>query len=226
VPALRLLSQQLVELRADQEDRRRDEDVRREHEQPAEAPDRSLEICDVGDPELGDSRGVDPQPVIVQTRARANRHAEGGGSATVSMSSLGFNERRATAPFSQSNYNHLYRNPEALHNGYRGATVGGAGALNASASWKVVLTPGTYSLDLIYVAYSDAGIMIWTLDAANLGNVDGYSPGAAFNTTASLPSFTVTTGGVKTLTVTMSTKNTASSGYDAYLEAIQLRRLS
>jgi hypothetical protein len=44
-----------------------------------------------------------------------------------------------------------------------------------------------------------------------MGNLDAYDGGGAFNRTASLPPLDVTAGGVKTLTVTMSTKNAASS---------------
>lgn len=53
--------------------------------------------------------------------------------------------------------------------------------------------------------------MSWTLDGTAMGNVDAYDGGGAFNRTASLPPLDVTAGGVNTLTVTMSTKNAASS---------------
>jgi hypothetical protein len=121
-------------------------------------------------------------------------------------------------PTSQSNFDRLIRNGMALHNGYRAGE-------GASATWKVVLTPGTYVLDLIYVAYFDAGIMTWAIDGATIGEVDGYSPVGEFDSQASLPSFTVTSGGPKSLTMTVASHNAASSGAWAYLEAMQLRRV-
>jgi hypothetical protein len=125
-------------------------------------------------------------------------------------------------PFSQTSFGQLFSNGAAYHGGYRGTS----GAAGATASWKVSLAPGTYVLDLIYVAWPDAGIMSWAVDGSAIGAVDGYDAVGAFNRTASLPGFVVTTAAVKTLTVTMATKNAASPEYRAYLVAMQLRRVA
>jgi hypothetical protein len=125
-------------------------------------------------------------------------------------------------PFSETGFDRLYHNGFAYHNGYRGA----AGAVGATASWKVALAPGTYALDLLYVAWPDAGIMSWSLDGSPIGSVDGYDAAGEFNRAASLPGIVVTGADVKTLTVTMATRNDASAEYAAYIEAMQLRRVS
>jgi hypothetical protein len=125
-------------------------------------------------------------------------------------------------PFSQTNFGQLFANGAAYHNGYRGTS----GVAGATASWKVALAAGTYVLDLIYVAWPDAGIMSWAVDGSAIGTVDGYDAVGAFNRTATLPGFVVTTAAVKTLAVTMATKNAASPEYRAYLVAMQLRRVA
>jgi hypothetical protein len=125
-------------------------------------------------------------------------------------------------PASQSNFDTLYFNGSAYNGGYRSGP--GNGVQDQSASWKVVLAAGTYSLDLIYVAWDDAGVMTWSLDDNAIGTVDGY--GGQYNSQATLGNIVVAEAGVKTLTVKVSSKADASQGFNAYLQAIQLRRTS
>jgi hypothetical protein len=125
-------------------------------------------------------------------------------------------------PASQSNFDTLYFSGSAYNGGYRSGP--GNGVQDQSASWKVVLAAGTYSLDLIYVAWSDAGVMTWSLDDNAIGTVDGY--GGQYNSRATLENIVVAEAGVKTLTVKVSSKADASQGFNAYLQAIQLRRTS
>ena len=125
-------------------------------------------------------------------------------------------------PASQSNFDTLYFSGSAYNGGYRSGP--GNGVQDQSASWKVVLAAGTYSLDLIYVAWSDAGVMTWSLDDNAIGTVDGY--GNQYNSQATLGNIVVAEAGVKTLTVKVSSKADASQGFNAYLQAIQLRRTS
>jgi hypothetical protein len=123
-------------------------------------------------------------------------------------------------PFSQEHFGILYRNGFAIHNGYRASN----GDVDATASWKVVLSPGTYSLDLLYVAWPDAGVMSWTLNGDDIGNIDGYDAGGQFDQIASLDGIHVGDGDVQTLTVKIASKSPGSSGYAAYLQGLQLRR--
>jgi hypothetical protein len=125
-------------------------------------------------------------------------------------------------PASQSNFDTLYFTGSAYNGGYRSGP--GNGVQDQSASWKVVLAAGTYSLDLIYVAWSDAGVMTWSLDDNAIGTLDGYSGGGQYNSRATLENIVVGEAGVKTLTVKVSSKADASQGFNAYLQAIQLRR--
>ena len=66
--------------------------------------------------------------------------------------------------------------------------------------------------------------MSWTLDDAPIGAIDGYSSNGHYNVMHTLPNLVVGESGVKTLTVKLASKNDASAGFNAYLEAIQLRR--
>ena len=125
-------------------------------------------------------------------------------------------------PAAQSNFDTLYFSSSAYNGGYRSGP--GNGVQDQSASWKVVLAAGTFSLDLIYVAWSDAGVMTWSLDDNAIGTVDGY--GGQYNSQATLENIVVAEAGVKTLTVKVSSKTDASQGFNAYLQAIQLRRTS
>jgi hypothetical protein len=127
-------------------------------------------------------------------------------------------------PASQSNFDTLYFSGSAYNGGYRSGP--GNGVRDQSASWKVVLAAGTYSLDLIYVAWNDAGVMTWSLDDNAIGTVDGYSAGGQYNSQATVGNIVVAEAGVKTLTVKVSSKADASQGFNAYLQAIQLRRTS
>ena len=127
-------------------------------------------------------------------------------------------------PASQANFDTLYFSGSAYNGGYRAGP--GNGVQDQSASWKVVLGAGTYSLDLIYVAWSDAGVMTWSLDDNAIGTVDGYSGGGQYNSRATLENIVVAEAGVKTLSVKVSSKADASQGFNAYLQAIQLRRTS
>lgn len=127
-------------------------------------------------------------------------------------------------PSSQSNFDAVYFNNSAYTGGYRAGP--GNGVQDQTASWKVVLAPGTYELDVVSVDWDDAGVMSWTLDDAPVGTIDGFSSNGKYNVFHTLPHLVVSDGGVKTLTVKVSSKNDASAGYNAYLEAIQLRRTS
>ncbi len=125
-------------------------------------------------------------------------------------------------PAAQSNFDTLYFNGSAYNGGYRSGP--GNGVQDQSASWKVVLSAGTYSLDVIYVAWNDAGVMTWSLDDTAVGTIDGFSQGGQYNSQATLDNIVVGDSGAKTLTVKVSSKADASQGYNAYLQALQLRR--
>ena len=127
-------------------------------------------------------------------------------------------------PASQSSFDTLYFSSSAYNGGYRSGP--GNGVQDQSASWKVVLAAGTYALDLIYVAWNDAGVMTWSLDDNAIGTVDGFSAGGQYNSQATVGNIVVGEAGVKTLTVKVSSKADASQGFNAYLQAIQLRRTS
>jgi Collagen triple helix repeat (20 copies) len=127
-------------------------------------------------------------------------------------------------PAAQSNFGTLYFNGSAYNGGYRSGP--GNGVQDQSASWKVVLSAGTYSLDVIYVAWNDAGVMTWSLDDTAAGTIDGYSQGGQYNAQATLDNIVVGASGAKTLTVKVSSKVDASLGFNAYLQGIQLRRLN
>lgn len=110
--------------------------------------------------------------------------------------------------------------PNQAYNGYRGST-----AQNDYQSFDVLLGAGTWDLEHLVLKTTDAGIVTYTLDGAELGAIDTYAGAAAFNSRASVPSFDVR--GVRParrLTATGATKNASSTGYRFYFTRLRLRR--
>jgi hypothetical protein len=119
-----------------------------------------------------------------------------------------------------TNWNTLSVDNACLHCGYRLSS----GAQNATVSWDVTLSPGTWTMAMVHHQDSNRGIYTVTLDGVSLGTVDGYNGALNRNTQSTIAGFSVTTPGKKRLAFTMATKNGSSSSYFGTLSAIQLFR--
>lgn len=105
-------------------------------------------------------------------------------------------------------------------------------AQNDAIGWDVWLDAGTWTLELYHSVGSSRGIYTPTIDGASLTSLGGSADtidGYAVSSGAAIPPSTITgivlpAGGKKRLLITMATKNAASSGYLAVMNAVGLIR--
>ncbi|HLA37013.1 MAG TPA: hypothetical protein VJZ02_00935, partial [Candidatus Brocadiales bacterium] len=90
--------------------------------------------------------------------------------------------------------------------------------------YKIYLAPGTYSLSLLGLKSSNRGIIDILLDSISVGTMDTYAASTVQNNVASLAGITVSTGGLKTLSVKVNGKNASSTGYYMDISSISLWR--
>lgn len=99
-----------------------------------------------------------------------------------------------------------------------------SGANTAEASWDVLLSAGTWTVEIVYWSGADRGIASVQLDGVEVGTADFYAAAAVANSRRTVTGVVVATNGKKRLTLKMLTKNASSSAYYAYLIHVQLRR--
>lgn len=96
-------------------------------------------------------------------------------------------------------------------------------AQNDAFSFPVWLGVGTWTIEIICRYLSANGIMTVKIDGSSVGTLDAYSAGTG-RANLSLTGITVATSGSKTIQILMATKHASSSGYRAYIFAINFRR--
>ena len=92
-----------------------------------------------------------------------------------------------------------------------------------SVAFNVVLSAGTWALDLLYTKAANAGIMTISLGATSVGTVDAYASSTTRNQAVSFTGISVATAGVYSLSFLINTKGSGSA-YAGYLQGISLRR--
>ncbi len=97
-------------------------------------------------------------------------------------------------------------------------------AVDNEINFDVVLGAGTWTVRVMFLSASNAGIMTLTLDGASLGTIDNYSASIAPNVAGAIAGIIVATPGKRRLKIKMSTKNASSSAYACYLQKVQLQR--
>lgn len=98
-------------------------------------------------------------------------------------------------------------------------------AQNDEVTWPLVLSAGTWRLDIDYVKGSVCGIATFRIDGTSIGTVDGYDASAAlYNQSASITGISVASSGKKTFGILMATKNASASNYRFLLTAAFLTR--
>lgn len=108
----------------------------------------------------------------------------------------------------------------ALLNG----TKDSSGAQNAELNFDAPLARGTWTVEVMYRANSDAGIITIQFGGVSKGTIDTYAGSSSYNNRASVSSIAVTTTGVVRVKLIMATKNASSSSYYGRIQHIQLRR--
>jgi len=115
-------------------------------------------------------------------------------------------------------------NGSSWFNGYRSSFPNGTAA--SYLEWDLPLQAGTWTIDVVYVASDDAGILSLSLGDDEIGpEIDAFTPaGVAVNQVATFANVNVATTGIHTLRVATAAKNPASAGYFGYLTWIRLVR--
>lgn len=99
--------------------------------------------------------------------------------------------------------------------------------LNNEVVYNVVLSAGTYHIQMLYEAHSVNGIWGFYLDGVSLGvSIDGYNASNIANSKAVTAAFTVATSGKKAFTIRTTGKNGSSSAYYQMWNFIYLVRES
>lgn len=125
-----------------------------------------------------------------------------------------------TTPATQTNWSTIGIDPAQIKNGSLAST----GAQSAQIGWDVVMAAGTWTLNVLTITILNAGIIGAALGPSPVGVMDTYSAGTTYNVSKSITGIVVSTTGKKRLTLTMATKNDASSGYFGRLSAVRLLR--
>lgn len=100
----------------------------------------------------------------------------------------------------------------------------GTSGQTGSRTWPIVLSAGTWRIDVIYYVSTDRGIVTFNLDGASVGTVDTYAAFTATPQAGQIANITVSTSGKHVLNITTATKNASSSGYATRLSNLQLIR--
>jgi hypothetical protein len=105
-----------------------------------------------------------------------------------------------------------------------GFTFDSSGAQNDEINWDVVLSAGTWTIELLIKKGTDRGIYSIQLDGVEVGTVDGYSGATVRNQRGLVAGVTVATSGKKRLKLKMATKNASSTSYVGSIGLVSLVR--
>jgi hypothetical protein len=117
-------------------------------------------------------------------------------------------------------------NGNSWFNGYRSSFPDGTAS--SYVEWDVPLQAGTWTIDVVYVASSDAGVMTVSLGGEDLAPaIDAFRPqadGIGFNQVATFSDVSVGSTGIHTVRIRTASKNDLSTGHFGYLTWIRLVR--
>lgn len=120
----------------------------------------------------------------------------------------------------QTNWSTMTKDDTQVMNG----RVDSTGAQNAEIGWDVVLAAGTWTVSVMSLLSTDAGIMTVSLDGSEKGTIDFYAGSGSSNSLKTITGDTVSTTGKKRLLIKMATKNASSSSYYGRISALRLLR--
>lgn len=98
------------------------------------------------------------------------------------------------------------------------------GTQNDGATWPVVLSAGTWTLQFVHAPGGNRGIYTFAFDGTTFGTIDGYNAGSVPQTQGSVAGIAVASSSKMAFSITMATKNAASSAYYALVGSIQFIR--
>lgn len=91
--------------------------------------------------------------------------------------------------------------------------TGGAAAVGDEINYLIYLAKGTYTLRSVMETNNNEGIIQVKLDSTVVDTIDMYSAANTYNVVKTTTGIVVSTSGMKTLTLYLSSKNGASSNY-------------
>lgn len=94
------------------------------------------------------------------------------------------------------------------------------GAQNDSISFDFACEAGTYTIELLHLAYVNRGIYTIQVDGVSVGAIDGYA--AALTAARSRLAGVALTAGRHVITILMATQNVSASGYVGLVERLVL----
>lgn len=134
----------------------------------------------------------------------------------------------------QTNWNTITLSSAELYGGEKRSS----GAQNADITWDIVLSAGTWTVELMHstgtnrgiytAALSTDGVTFTDINAspylASGSTIDGYDASGATETRSSLTGITIANTGRYAFRLRMATKNASSSNYLGALQHVQFRR--
>ena len=105
-----------------------------------------------------------------------------------------------------------------------GYLVNSTAIQNDQVNYKVFLTAGTYTFSVMHEKSSTRGILTLLIDEISVGTIDFYAAGQTFQNQSAITGISVTTAGVKTLSIKAATKNISSSAYGLVIQSMALFR--
>jgi len=114
-----------------------------------------------------------------------------------------------------------YLDTATIHNGHRHNS---STAQNDEVDYNVLLAAGTWTVEVMAIATSNAGIITVLIDDASQGTMDFYAGSPSYNTIKSVTGITINSDGIYELKLKTATKNASASAYGMFLQSIELIR--
>lgn len=99
-----------------------------------------------------------------------------------------------------------------------------ADAINSEIAWQVWMDVGTWKIAYVYQTAPNYGIASFLIDSASVGTIDQYNAAGAVNNYGEVSGISVTTAGLKTLTIRAASRHASSTGYFLPMNSIALIR--
>jgi len=99
-------------------------------------------------------------------------------------------------------------------------------AQNDEINYKVYLAAGTYKIYSVYTTSTNGGILNYLIDSVSVHTIDTYSNPNVKNVMDASATITISSAGLKTLTLKSTTKNAGSGAYYMLMASVSLVRQS
>lgn len=122
---------------------------------------------------------------------------------------------------SHINWNTIAKNTQYLTNGIK---YNSPSALNDEINFDVILSAGTWTIEVMHDKGVDRGMVEVALDGVAVGTIDGYDAGGLYDVRSNISAVTIAATGKKRLRLKVTGKNASATNHIFALQHIQLRR--